>query len=325
MKNTRRMVAVLLCVLVLAALLTTYAMGAGAIVTNRDVSLTVSYQGQGSVPLVGARFDLYLIAGVDAYGQLTPVDAFSQFNVDIRGENAEAWKKLASTLEGYILWDGIAPTDTAVTDQTGLASFPTNDHALPQGLYLVMGECGFVQEEYRYDATSFLVMLPTQDMQRNEWQYAVAVQAKQESNRIPDWSDGPELTTRKVLKIWDDQGHQDTRPKEIVVQLLRNGAVYDTVTLCEANNWRYTWAGLDPFSRWNVVEKACEGYDVEIIRDGGTFVITNTYDKPNSGTPGKPSGTTLPQTGQLWWPVPILSCAGLLLLTGGLICRKKLQ
>ena len=30
----------------------------------------------------------------------------------------------------------------------------------------------------------------------------------------------------------------------------------------------------------------------------------------------------LPQTGQLWWPVPLLAAAGLALLTAGLLCRK---
>ena len=134
------------------------------------------------------------------------------------------------------------------------------------------------------------------------------------------------------------------------MQLLRDGKVWDTVTLTAANNWRYTWTGLDSGHRWTVVEKELDGYTVEVTREGITYVITNTYteedepepivpDKPSPGTPdiptgppsepdypakpeSKPSGPKLPQTGQLWWPVPALTAAGLLLIVWGLLRRR---
>ena len=31
----------------------------------------------------------------------------------------------------------------------------------------------------------------------------------------------------------------------------------------------------------------------------------------------------LPQTGQLWWPVPLLFCAGLIFVAAGLIIRRR--
>ena len=40
-------------------------------------------------------------------------------------------------------------------------------------------------------------------------------------------------------------------------------------------------------------------------------------------TPTTPSGGTLPQTGQLWWPVPILLIAGFLLAVIGIVVRKR--
>ena len=89
-----------------------------------------------------------------------------------------------------------------------------------------------------------------------------------------------------------------------------------------------------------------------------TFVVTNTIeeeipDEPTPGTPGEsgrpdtpgesgrpdtPSepdeeipeddvpaapGEKLPQTGQLWWPVPALLCAGLALTAAGLLRRRN--
>ncbi len=44
-------------------------------------------------------------------------------------------------------------------------------------------------------------------------------------------------------------------------------------------------------------------------------------DKPSDTTVS--SGDILPQTGQLWWPVPVLLTAGLLLILFGCICRRK--
>ena len=46
---------------------------------------------------------------------------------------------------------------------------------------------------------------------------------------------------------------------------------------------------------------------------------------PGGNTPGNPPGDTpkLPQTGQLWWPVPILGSGGLLLIAIGARLRRK--
>lgn len=87
-------------------------------------------------------------------------------------------------------------------------------------------------------------------------------------------------TDKKVVKIWDDSGNTDKRPSGIVVELLKNGVVYDTVTLNEANNWSYHWTELDPEAKWSVREKYIpDGYTATITESGNTFVITNRYNK----------------------------------------------
>ena len=107
------------------------------------------------------------------------------------------------------------------------------------------------------------------------------------------------------------------------MQLLRDGRVYDTVTLSEENNWRYTWTGLDEDFTWRVVEaEVPEGYTVSVQREGITFVLTNTHlsctpSDPPLDRPSGNSGNKLPQTGSLWWPVPLLLCGGILLLILG--------
>lgn len=333
------------------------AMAAGVINLDKDVSLTIHYT-DGDRALNNAKFFLYLVATVDKYGELTVVDDFKDFSVDIRGKNDEAWKALASTLEGYILRDKVTPTDSGVTDNEGKLSFPTDDNKLPMGLYLVLGE-RHKQNGYRYDAQSFMVMLPTEDKEENIWLYQVTANAKYDKDKVPNNpKPTPEFITRKVLKVWDDND-SESRPQNITVQLLRDGEVYDSVVLNEKNNWRYTWADLSDEFKWNVVENTPSGYQVSITLEGVTFVVTNTHkditpDEPdtpppnnpldnpknpdnpdnpdNSSTPNEPNlpdapiiphEPTLPQTGQLWWPVPLLITAGLFLIVLGLAAKRS--
>ena len=127
----------------------------------------------------------------------------------------------------------------------------------------------------------------------------------------------------------------------ITVRLIRDdGMVYSTVTLTAENNWRHTWNGLDAARQWYVVEDPVEGYDATVTREGITFVVTNSRsdapeepDQPTNPTPptdtdepttpATPTGPILPQTGQLWWPVPALIAAGLLLVVLGLLRRRS--
>ncbi|MGI6336801.1 MAG: Cna B-type domain-containing protein [Eubacteriales bacterium] len=321
---------------------------------NRNVSLTINYLEAGT-PLVGAEFDIYLVATLNERAELTPAESFRLYNVEFGGKNDEAWKTLASTLAGYILRDKIPPAGSGKTDTKGQVSFPDNGSKLTPGLYLVLGQRHH-QDGYRYDALPFIVMLPAQDSNAEEWIYDITANSKHSCVIIPTDPDMPENITRKVLKVWKDKGHEEKRPKEIAIQLLRNGSVFDIVFLNAESNWRYTWDNLDGKYTWTVVEKQPEYYTVETALEGVTFVVTNTYtedfyEKPtspetstlptivesyelpastgSSAQPTKPDESTqgkitLPQTGQLWWPVPLLICAGLLFLVIGLIRRRDI-
>lgn len=326
MKMNKRLISICLSLLLVFMLLPVSALAAGRIDLDQDVGLTITYQDHGT-PLSGAVFNIYLVATVNAYGELTVAENFAQFNVQIKGREDEAWRALASTLEGYVLRDNISPTDRGKTNDKGVVSFPTAGKSLKTGLYLVLGQ-RHTQNGYRYDPAPFMVMLPGLNQENNDWIYNVAVNAKYDSSIIPDTPDDATIS-RKVLKVWEDDGYEKARPKEVMIQLLRDGKVYDTVTLNAANDWRYTWAKLSDRYTWTVVEKELEGYTVEVAREGITFVVTNTYDPtpttpstPNTPTfPGKP---TLPQTGQLWWPVPVMIAVGLLFVIIGLIRRRGL-
>lgn len=312
------MLGALLALMLTSVLLPTSVWAAGSVDTGRDTHLTISYVDDNTA-LAGANFALYRVAAVEQTGELTPVAPFEQYNVDIRGKNDSAWKALASTLEGYVLRDDIAPYDRGSTDATGTLSFPSQAARMETGLYLVLGE-RHVQGSTMYDAEPFMIMLPTVDKQANEWVYSMTVLPKHESQPVP-----VEPVSLKVLKVWDDKGNEAIRPKEITVQLLKDGDVFDSVTLSAANNWRYTWDELDGKSTWTVTEKELEGYTVSVTREGITFVVTNTCVEPPVTPPIEPKPPMLPQTGQLWWPVFVLLAGGLLLLIFGVIRRQRSQ
>ena len=176
MKKYKRFCALLITLLTVLTLLPFSVTAAGRIDKDAEVTLTVSCKDDGR-PIKGTEFDIYLVADVEPSGELTITETFSEFNVDIRGENDSAWRALASTLEGYVLRDRITPTDTAVSDEDGNACFPSAGKTLKQGLYLV---CGYRHSliDHRYDPAPILVLLPARDKELNIWQYDVTVNAK---------------------------------------------------------------------------------------------------------------------------------------------------
>ena len=316
MTRRKRALALLAAVL---CLLTSVAQAAGSIDLTRQPT-----------PLSGAKFSIYRVADADETGELTVRSEFDEFDLDIRGKNDRRWREMAQTLESYVLRRELTPADSGKTDNTGMLTFPTQGKTLAAGLYLVIGE-RHTQGGNDYDAEPFFVLLPTQDLENNEWVYDVSANVKFGKTPVPDDGD---TVTRKVLKVWDDDGAEDSRPQEITVELLRNGKVYDTVKLSEKNNWRYTWLDLDADARWSVTEKTVSGYTVSITREGITFVVTNTKkpdrtdtpDTPvkpsNPSTPSSPAKPTLPQTGAVWWHVEALALSGLVFLILGALDRK---
>ena len=328
MRLTRRKRALALLAAVLC-LLTSVAQAAGSIDLTRKPTLTLTYR-DGKTALSGAKFSIYRVADADETGELTVRSEFDEFDLDIRGKNDRRWREMAQTLESYVLRRELTPADSGKTDKTGMLTVPTQGKTLAAGLYLVIGE-RHTQGGNDYDAEPFFVLLPTQDLENNEWVYDVSANVKFGKTPVPDDGD---TVTRKVLKVWDDDGAEDSRPQEITVELLRNGKVYDTVKLSEKNNWRYTWLDLDADTRWSVTEKTVSGYTVSITREGITFVVTNTKkpertdtpDTPvkpsNPSKPSSPAKPTLPQTGAVWWHVEALALSGLVFLILGALDRK---
>ena len=60
---------------------------------------------------------------------------------------------------------------------------------------------------------------------------------------------------------------------------------------------------------------------IQLLNDENVVVAETTTT--TEGTVTTTSGRKIPQTGQLWWPVPVLLCAGFLCLIVGMMRRSK--
>uniref|UniRef100_UPI002627A674 Cna B-type domain-containing protein n=1 Tax=uncultured Faecalicoccus sp. TaxID=1971760 RepID=UPI002627A674 len=92
--------------------------------------------------------------------------------------------------------------------------------------------------------------------------------------------DGVNVT---VDKKWE-KDNESVRPDSIEVNLLKDGEVFDTVTIAEEDNWTYTWSDLDFINNWTVEEVAVADYNGKVDDKSQDalnkeYVITNTYTK----------------------------------------------
>jgi hypothetical protein len=275
----------------------------------------------GDVFIPDASIRLYRVAAVTETGALQAEPAFENSGVSLSMDAEESWSARAITLESYVVEQAangtpIAPVAEVQTDIEGEVEFTD----LPNGLYLLVGEQVTIGDTI-YTPLASLFSLPADTSlsygaSANLRDGNLTIYVKNSSRTI-------ELTYTElsVMKVWKDDGHENQRPQEVTVTLYADDAAFDTVTLNADNNWRYTWTELSDTTRWHVTETTVpEHYTVTSVQDGTTFVVTNTYAED---TPTPSEDPKLPQTGQLWWPVTILSMCGLAMILVGIGIRRR--
>lgn len=291
-----------------ALLLTTLLLGAYAdlgqyLEPERTAALTIRYHTPGTV------FRIYRVADVDESVAFSLISPFDQYAIDIRRDmTSSEWQTLADTLTNYATADGMSPMAVRTVEEDG--SITLTDMAA--GLYLVVGQ-GYDEGENIYTITPTLISLPNYQ-QDGWWQYDVTIS--------PKWSVKPiQREDLQVVKVWRDAGTDATRPDAVTVELYCNGVLYASARLSKENNWRHTWTGLDTRDTWSVVERGVSSpYRVSISRQGDTVTVTNAVYTPTPSTTPVPN---LPQTGQTWWPVPVLAAAGMILFVLGWLKQRQ--
>lgn len=313
--NFKKLIAGILCMAVLMIMpLQLPSAVSAAESSNRKGSLSIFFHHEDRA-ISDAVFSIYRIANIKQDGSYALTGKYADYSVSLENLDVEGMNTLASTLWAYTARDSVTPDAQGKTNEYGGLKFSN----LSRGLYLVIGDV-FKEGNVIYTPQPFLVSIPSEN-KIGQSEYDITAEPKYD--RMED-SEG-KVVERKALKIWKNDKSKEKRPKKVVVQLLRNGEIFDEAVLNEKNNWRYTWSDLDASYNWLLTEKTvADDYTVAIERQGITFTVTNTYHGKDNRTPDSASKKDkLPKTGQLWWPVFVLAFAGILLLVFGIKRRRR--
>lgn len=181
MTKLKRLLPLVMCVLLIAALIPVQTYAIDPIDTDRDVALTVNFCFN-TTPLPGAEFKLYRVADCSESAEFTVTKDFAASGVDLSDPSIKSWETALKILSYYVSSHSeILPLDTAVTGTDGTASFPCKQTSLKPGLYLVAGSETVIGNK-SYSSLPFLICLPSQDSLTGEWQYDVIASPKPGAN-----------------------------------------------------------------------------------------------------------------------------------------------
>ena len=308
----------LLCILTILVLLCTCAAplsarGAELVDPDRKCSLKLDYSSEG-IGFADLDIQIYRVAAFSADGSYGLCEPFSSLPVKIHGITSQKeWRDAANTLAAYAASQGIAPTRTERTDETGSVLFDD----LQTGIYLILG-VNAATEDGIYLFESFCSFLPRP---RDDGSLSYHLTAKPKNAYTPK-PEEPEEVEYHVVKLWKDTGDQTHRPDSITVDILKNGVLQETVTLSAANNWTYSWTAPEGDDVWTVVETdVTDGYTVVISLNGTAFNITNS--RPVHPDPGGGDGPTTGDTFPLRTWLMTMCASGILLMVFGILFKRK--
>ena len=251
-----------------------------------SISVTLTEQFQ-KTPIVGAELRVYYVAtvGINTDGKLNYIltAPFADAGIDL--EDPE----LAAQLELFLFQNEVAAT-VLHTDAEGAAACTD----LPLGLYFIRQTntvAGYAP------CTPFLVTVPGE--RDGGYVYQVNATPKTEVAKLTD------ITIRKK---WNTDASTEAA-QSVTVQLLRDGKVMATAVLSAQNNWQVTYTDMPESDAYSILElDVPKGFTATYQRSGYVFTVTNT--------------STLIQTGQLIWPIPVLAALGV--PKNGFSCDEQL-
>lgn len=333
----KRWLSGVLSVLVGVALLTSTALAAGG-------SLVLNYSHRD-----GVSFSLYRVADIQPGGYELSGD-FEDAPVSLPSGSStnREWLDAANTLAGYAAGNHLTPAASGVITG-GSLTFTGLD-----GLYLVVGDA-YTVGSYTYTPTPFLVAVSGQTV-------TAQVKYDRNGGGGGDDDDDSDYANYRVVKVWKDgQGEnrpnsvtiqllRNGREYDQVELNSSNGWSHTWYSLDTSYRWQIMELDVP------------DGYTVSVSQSGTTFTVTNSSQSPggpdNPGgsddpntpddpdnpnvpdtpdtpdtpdvpdapdspdTPTEPDKPGLPQTGQLWWPVPFLAAGGAALIAISLLLRR---
>lgn len=274
--------------------------------------------------LSGMKWSLYKVG--DRKGKEYVLGGeFVDYPVSLADTSAEGLSAAAATLENYAVLDKIKSDASGIIDEEGYLKFPK----LEKGIYMVCGK-NFYLDDTVYEPSAVLVEI---NPSVGEEGIDLMVYPKLIYKVLSETS-----RSHVLKKVWTDDGRLHPA---IQVEIYKDDVLEDTITLEGANSWTYTWFS-ENYAEWRVKETVVpSGYTVTYRMSDGQYVIENTYGSGYSEETTEPetqqvttpptvtvtatggSVQKLPQTGQLWWPVPVMACGGVVMIIVGLRLRNS--
>ena len=333
MKTFKRIMCIILSCMLLITGSAFDVFASGIIDPTKPVSLSITYKYEDTV-IPDTGFDIYYIASVDADLKFTLTEPFKEYPLPSDPSVSQSdWNNYADTLKAYVQSKGIAPDYHKVTDSEGKWSLA----GLGSGMYFYFGEKRSM-DGYTYINQAGLISLPNLEKvvlpdgkinYRVVYDVTISPKVSRSKNPTPHpggtGGGGGESTVMKkaIIKWMNDD--KDNRPESISAHLLKDGVLYETVLLTPGGDWRYTWFNLPKYDdkghkiEWTVSIDPPEGYTYTIQIEG----ITTVFILSGEEEALKPKDPRLPQTGLLWWPVPVLLSLGVLLVIIGILRRRS--
>ncbi len=274
---------------------------------SRKCSLTLTYK-NGDTKYKDLEIELYRIADVTADFQYTLVSELSDYPTELNKIRAQSeWDTICDTVGMYVSAGKIAALQKGTTDADGVVKFTD----IVPGIVYVRWT-GNKTDLNVEGFAPFLMEIPKLG-EDGKWNYEIDALPKPGKD-VPDRE---EIT---VTKLWKDEGHSDSRPAEITIQIYKNAELYEEVALNASNNWSYTWK-TDVGFEWAVLEKSVpDKYTVSYDKGAGTVLITNVFEEePEPPAPPTPTGDN---SHVIFWAV-MMAVSGILLLLLALLKRRN--
>lgn len=295
---------ILLLIMCFAALCPPRVQAVTPLEPDAEASLTLHYQKDGAA-FADLKVGIYRVAEAFPDGSFQLIEPFASYPLNIYDISMqEQWSQVAQTIYSCIVSLPKNPDREMATDENGTVCFAELD----TGLYFVR-EVVAENNNGVFTFNQFMVYVPT-PQQDGTYDYNVEANPKC-TNFIPK-------DQYSVTKLWQDGGDQQLRPKEVTVDIYRDGVLYETQILSADTNWSYTWyVSSEDRGKWAVAERTVpDNYKVTVQQNGSHFSVINTHQT----TPD------IPQTGDSFTPMLwiLLMCfSGTVLVILGIYSRRR--
>lgn len=239
----------------------------------------------------GAEITIYKIADAKSENSnlvFEYIEQLKECSVDLKKLDEPS---AASEISKCITMD--VPKYIGTTNDLGIIKF----NRLDLGIYLILQT---KQVEKYSSIEPFLALIPIDE--ENKWTYDIKAIPKTEIFKVID------ITVRKAWNV--DLKYFEKLPEKVTIELYRGEIFIDRIYLSDQNNWQHTWNNLIKSDNYQVKEVDIpEGYTPSYKKQEYIFTVTNS-DK-------------LPNTGQMHYPIIILSVLGMMLIVLGYVEQKK--